>query len=69
MIKDKDPRFPDPKKHGIGVSELAEDLIKKLLEKDPNARLGTTETGKSSASIILEHPFFDEIDIDDLMEK
>lgn len=40
MIKEKEPRFPDPKKHGIGVSPVAEDLIRKLLEKDPTKRLG-----------------------------
>lgn len=33
MIAEKEPRFPDPVKHGIGVSEQAEDLIKKLLWK------------------------------------
>jgi len=65
MIAEKEPRFPDPVKHGIGVSEQAEDLIKKLLTKDPKKRLGS-ETG---ANEILEHPFFDDLDIDDLMEK
>jgi len=65
MIKEKEPRFPDPAKHGIGISEIAEDLIKKLLDKDPKKRLGSN----NDASEILEHPFFDDIDVDDLMEK
>jgi serum/glucocorticoid-regulated kinase 2 len=65
MIKEKEPRFPDPEKHGIGLSEVAEDLIRKLLNKDPKKRLGW----KSGPNEILEHPFFEDIDIDDLMEK
>jgi len=65
MIMEKEPRFPDPVKHGIGVSEQAEDLIRKLLNRDPAKRLGY----ESGANEILEHPFFDELDIDDLMEK
>lgn len=65
MIAEKEPRFPDPKKHGIGVSDDAEDLIRKLLSKDPKTRLGS----ESGANEILDHPFFDCLDIDDLMEK
>lgn len=65
MIKEKEPRFPDLDKHGIGVSPQAEDLIRLLLNKDPSGRLGS----KDDANEILEHPFFDELDIDDLMEK
>lgn len=65
MIKEKEPRFPDAAKHGISISEQAEDLIRKLLIKDPTTRLGS----KNDANEILEHPFFDELDIDDLMEK
>jgi len=65
MIKEKEPRFPDAAKHEISISEQAEDLIRKLLIKDPKTRLGS----KSDANEILEHPFFDELDIDDLMEK
>lgn len=65
MIAEKEPRFPNPEKHGIGVSEEAEDLIKKLLSKDPSKRLGS-DTG---ANEILDHPFFEDIDVDDLMEK
>ena len=65
MIKEKDPRFPDPLKHGIGVSEQAEDLIRKLLDKDPTKRLGVN----GGANEILEHQFFDGLDIDDLMDK
>jgi serum/glucocorticoid-regulated kinase 2 len=65
MIKEKDPRFPDPQKHGIGISEQAEDLIRLLLNKDPKERLGS----KNDANEILEHPFFEDLDLDDLMEK
>jgi len=65
MIKEKEPRFPDADKHGIVISEVSEDLIKRLLEKDPKKRLGSS----NDANEILEHPFFDEIDRDELMEK
>lgn len=65
MIKEKDPRFPDMQKHGIGISEQAEDLIRLLLNKNPKERLGS----KNDASEILEHPFFEDLDLDDLMEK
>jgi serine/threonine protein kinase len=65
MVIEKEPRFPNLEKHGIGVSDVVEDLIRKLLHKDPTKRLGY----KSGPNEILEHPFFDDLDIDDLMEK
>ena len=46
-------RWPDKQKHGISVSEVAKDLIVKLLNKDKSKRLGV-KGGKE----VLAHPFF-----------
>mmetsp|Transcript_23184 Transcript_23184/g.17610 ORF Transcript_23184/g.17610 Transcript_23184/m.17610 type:complete len:191 (+) Transcript_23184:999-1571(+) len=40
LIKESPVNFPDPQKHGISVPPAAQDLIKKLLEKNPKKRLG-----------------------------
>jgi serum/glucocorticoid-regulated kinase 2 len=40
LIKESPVTFPDKAKHGIEVSPLARDLIKKLLEKNKKKRLG-----------------------------
>lgn len=40
LIKEASIKYPDPKKHGISVSEEAKDLINKLLDKDMENRLG-----------------------------
>jgi len=45
------------------VSEKAQDLILKLLEKDPKQRLGS----KHGAEEVLSHPFFSEINMDLLL--
>ena len=58
-------RFPDPEKHKIMMSEEVQDLITKLLEKQPENRLGTKEGIKE----VLEHPWFSEIDLDQLHLK
>lgn len=34
--------FPDPVRHGIHMSEEIKDLIKKLLEKNPQTRIGSS---------------------------
>ena len=41
-------------------SDEIKDLILKLLIKDPSKRLGS----KDDANEILEHPFFNDIDIE-----
>lgn len=64
-IKTKSPKFPDQKAHGFSISETAQDLIRKLLEKDMTKRLGA----KNDSTEILNHPFFKEIDIDELWDK
>jgi serine/threonine protein kinase len=57
----KDPvRFPDY------FSAPAQDLITKLLEKDPAKRLGT---GEADFVEIKAHPFFEPIDFDRLMKR
>lgn len=58
LIKEATIKYPDPKKHGISVSETAKDLINKLLEKDMDDRLGA----KNDADDILSHPWFKGID-------
>jgi len=50
--------FPDV------ISPLAQDLLSKLLEKDPNRRLGA-----GGATEIKQHPFFQDIDWVKLMQK
>ena len=52
--------FPE----GIRVSDEAKDLIRKLLTKAPELRLGS----KGGAEI-MEHPFFRNINWDDLYNK
>jgi len=46
------------------VPEQAQDLINKLLTKDPKTRLGV-----NGASEILEHPWFADLDMDALLQK
>jgi len=41
MIKKRAVHFPDPERYKIYMSEECKDFISKLLEKDPNNRLGT----------------------------
>ena len=40
FIKESKVNFPDPAKHGIEISKTAQDLIKRLLEKNRKKRLG-----------------------------
>ena len=50
-------------KHGISVSQEAQDFINALLEKKKDNRLG-----KEGIQSILAHPFFSDLDIDKLMK-
>lgn len=63
LIKESQVNFPDPVKHGIEVSPVAKDLIKKLLEKNKKKRLGQTR----DVAEILEHPFFKGLNMEALL--
>lgn len=64
-LKRNNPKYPDQEIHGFSISETAQDLINKLLEKDMTKRLGA----KQDISEILAHPFFNDVDIDELLDK
>jgi len=64
-ITEKNVIFPDPSKHKILVEDRAKDLIIKLLEKDPNLRLGS----KEDVEEIMRHDYFKDIDLNLLYEK
>jgi serum/glucocorticoid-regulated kinase 2 len=64
-IKSRSPKYPDKNIHGFSVSATAKDLITKLLDKDMTMRMGS----KYDADEILAHPFFEGINMDDLMDK
>ena len=57
-------RWPDPERHGISVSEVAKDIILKLLCKDKSQRLGANGSDE-----VLNHPFFEGIDLNRLLQK
>jgi serum/glucocorticoid-regulated kinase 2 len=59
LIKESPVNFPDPIKHGIDVSPLAKDLIKKLLDKNMKKRLGSS----GGVEEILSHPFFETLNM------
>ena len=59
LIKESPVTFPDKAKHGIEVSPVARDLIKKLLEKNKKKRIG----GTNDVSEVLAHPFFAGMDM------
>ena len=65
LIKKKPVYFPDATRHKIKMSDECKDFISKLLEKEPVNRLGTRE----SINEVLGHPFFKDLNIDDLLAK
>jgi serum/glucocorticoid-regulated kinase 2 len=65
LIQQAPLRWPDPVKHGISVSKEAKDFITRLLEKDRKKRLGQ----KGDVEEILSHPFFANIDINQILGK
>ena len=65
LITNASIKYPDPKKHGITVSETAKDLINKLLEKDMDKRLGSSE----DLDEVISHPWFSGINIDKILGK
>ena len=58
-------RYPDPEKHGIEVDPQAQDLLNKLLDKNPSTRLGA----KSGAKEILAHPFFSDVEVEKILNR
>jgi len=65
LIKKAEPKWPDPEKHGISVSQEAKDLILKLLIKDRKGRLGQ----QGDVDEVLAHPFFSGINLEALLSK
>jgi serum/glucocorticoid-regulated kinase 2 len=66
FITTKTVIFPDPVKHHITVSDVAKDLILKLLIKSQKERLGA---GPGDGDDILAHPFFKGLDLKQLYER
>mmetsp|Transcript_47439 Transcript_47439/g.34724 ORF Transcript_47439/g.34724 Transcript_47439/m.34724 type:complete len:272 (-) Transcript_47439:132-947(-) len=65
MIRSGPIIYPDPVKHKIYMSPLLKDLISKLLDRNPNARLGS----KGDVNDVVNHPFFQDVDFKALIEK
>lgn len=65
LIKESPVTFPDKAKHGIEVSPLARDLIKKLLDKNKKKRLGA----QGDVQEVLAHPFFASISMEKILNK
>ena len=65
MIKKKDFQYPDLESMGLVVSDKAKDLINQLLKKDPDERLGFN----GDVEAILSHPWFADIDREQLMQR
>jgi serum/glucocorticoid-regulated kinase 2 len=65
-IQESNLKWPDPKRHGITISDEAKDLITKLLDKDRKSRLGQ----QGDVEEVLNHEFFKgKLDIEALMRK
>jgi len=58
--------FPDPVRHKIAMSEELKDLIEKLLDRNPQKRLGS---GNDDANELVSHPFFEGFDWEALIKK
>ena len=63
-ILNSDVTFPDSKDNQI-TSIVLKDLIRKLLIKEPNHRLGC----KNDIDEIISHKFYQEINIEKLLKK
>ena len=65
-IQYSSPKFPDPDKHkDFAISMDLIDLISKLLEKNPDYRMGSLEDSLE----ILQHWWFDGFPIETVLEK
>ena len=65
LIKKKPVYFPDPQRHQISMSKNCMDFITKLLEKNPDKRLGSV----GGIREVLAHPWFQELDADKILDK
>lgn len=65
LIQNKPVFFPDEKKHGIHMTQECKDFIEKCLVKDPTKRLGS----KNGLNDIISHPWFKDINYNDLLNK
>ena len=54
-------KFPCKKKYTVVYSDAFENIVKRLLTKDPIQRLGSKD-GSSDYMEVLQDPFFDGID-------
>lgn len=64
FIKESKVNFPDPERHKITVSDLAKDLINKLLDKNKKSRLGV-----NGVKEILDHPWFSDLNMEMLIAR
>lgn len=64
-IKSMPVTYPRKVRLGFEVSDLAADLINKLLCKDKDKRLGA----EGDVSEVLGHPFFSGLDLEKLLSK
>lgn len=60
--------FPDPVRHGIEMSDNLKDIIMRLLDRNPETRLGSSNT-TSDKEEIMAHPFFMDVDWDALLKQ
>lgn len=63
LIQEAKVTYPSMEKHGIAVSDTAQDLINCLLHKQKDNRLG-----KNGLKEILDHEYFKDLDIDKLLK-
>ena len=64
FIKESKVNFPDPERHKISVSDDAQDLILRLLDKNKKTRLGVNGIDE-----ILAHAWFKSLDMEKLMKR
>ena len=65
LIKTSPVCFPDPYRYGIVISDDCKDFIEKLLEKNPQERLGA----RGGVDEILNHPWLKKLDRQDILDK
>ena len=65
MIMAKDVYFPDEARYNIPMSENCRAFISRLLDKNPQHRLGT----RGGLEEVLSHPWFAELDHEKILAK
>lgn len=58
--------FPDPVRHGIEMSPQLQDIICRLLDRNPETRLGSSA---DDSVAVRNHPFFEGLDWQKLTDK